>query len=135
MILGAAMRPTVFLVRPLTTEVKQWLDANVDDQLIIDEDIPIEHRHVDAVLAGLKEAGFEVIMRSRASGGLGTLVPGLPGGVRSLILGETGGSVIHRGEAQAHHTFERDLFGVRCQVVVDELVQHFIRRAVNTTRL
>jgi hypothetical protein len=27
--------------------------------MIIDEDIPIEHRHVDAVLAGLEEVGFQ----------------------------------------------------------------------------
>ena len=49
----------MFLARPLTTEAKQWLDANVDYQLIIDEAIPIDHRHVDAVLAGLEEVGFE----------------------------------------------------------------------------
>ena len=57
--MGAAVRSPVFLLRPLTTEAKKWLDANVDYQLIIDESIPIEHRHVDAVLAGLEEACFE----------------------------------------------------------------------------
>lgn len=59
MILGAAMRPTVFLVRPLTADAMQWLNANVDHPLIIDQDIPIDHRHVDAVLAGLEQAGFQ----------------------------------------------------------------------------
>jgi hypothetical protein len=68
------MRPSVFLVRPLTADVKKWLDANIDYQLIIEAGIPIDHRHIDAILAGLKEAGFEVIMRSRASGAMGTLV-------------------------------------------------------------
>jgi predicted HicB family RNase H-like nuclease len=52
------MRPSVFL-GPLTTETKKWLDANVDYQSIIDEGIPIDHRHVDALLAGVEEAGFE----------------------------------------------------------------------------
>ena len=41
---------------------------------MINEGIPIDYRHVDGILAGLKEAGFEVIVRPRASGGLGTLV-------------------------------------------------------------
>ena len=68
------MRPGVFFVRPLTAEVKKWLDANVDYQLMINEGIPIDYRHVDGILAGLNEAGFEVIVRPRASGGLGTLV-------------------------------------------------------------
>ena len=67
------MIPSVFLVRPLTAEVKKWLDANVDYQLMINEGIPIDHRHVDGILTGLKEAGFEVIVRPRASGGVGTL--------------------------------------------------------------
>ncbi len=67
------MRPTLFLARPLTTEAKKWLDANVDYQLIIDEGIPIDHRCVDTILGGLKEAGFEVIMRPRGSSGVGTL--------------------------------------------------------------
>jgi biopolymer transport protein ExbD len=53
------MRPTAFLVRPFTAEVRQWLNANVDHQLIIDGDVPIDHQHVDAVLAGLEEAGFQ----------------------------------------------------------------------------
>ena len=53
------MRPSVFLVRPLTTETKKWPDANVDYQSIIAEGIPIDHRHVDAVLAGVEEADFE----------------------------------------------------------------------------
>jgi hypothetical protein len=66
--------------------VRQWLNANVDYQLIVDEDIPIDHQHVDAVLAGLEEAGFEIMMRPRGSGGVSTL-KGLLGGVRSLILG------------------------------------------------
>jgi hypothetical protein len=56
---GAAVRSPVFLIRPLTTETKKWLDANVDYQSIIDEGIAIDHRHVDAVLAGVEEAGFE----------------------------------------------------------------------------
>ena len=68
------MRPSVFLVRPLTAEVKKWLDANVDYQLMINEGIPIDYRHVDGILAGLKEAGFEIIMGRRASGGVSTLV-------------------------------------------------------------
>jgi hypothetical protein len=41
---------------------------------MINEGIPIAYRHVDGILAGLNEAGFEVIVRPRASGGLGTLV-------------------------------------------------------------
>jgi hypothetical protein len=53
------MRPTVFLVRPLTAKAKQWLDANVDHQLIIDEGILIDHQHVLDVFAGLQEAGLE----------------------------------------------------------------------------
>jgi hypothetical protein len=57
--MGAAMRPTLFLIKPKRAKAKQWLDANVDYQLIIDEGIPIDHRHVDDVLAGLQEAGFE----------------------------------------------------------------------------
>ena len=40
---------------------------------MINEGIPIAYRHVDGILAGLNEAGFEVIVRPRASGGLGTL--------------------------------------------------------------
>jgi len=52
------MTPTLLLVRPLTAEVGQWLHANVDYQLIIDEGIPIDHGYIDAVLAGLEEAGF-----------------------------------------------------------------------------
>ena len=57
--MGATIKPTLFLVRPLTAEAKQWLDANIGYRLIIDGDVPIDHRHVDAVLAGLEEAGFQ----------------------------------------------------------------------------
>jgi hypothetical protein len=53
------MGPTLFLVKPKTAKAKQWLEANIDYQLIIDEGIPIDPRHVDEVLAGLQEAGFQ----------------------------------------------------------------------------
>jgi hypothetical protein len=53
------MRPSVFLVRPLTFEVRHWLNPNVDYQLIIDEGILIDRRHVLDVFAGLQEAGLE----------------------------------------------------------------------------
>ena len=56
---GAAMRHNFFLVKPKTAKARQWLDANVDYQLIIDEGILIDHRHVLEVFAGLQEAGFE----------------------------------------------------------------------------
>ena len=42
---------------------------------------------------------------------------------------------MQRGEAQAHHTFEQDLSGVRRQVVVDELVHEIIHRFVNPPQL
>ena len=53
------MRHNFFLVKPKTAEAKQWLDANVDYQLIIDEGILIDHRHVLDVFAGLQEAELE----------------------------------------------------------------------------
>jgi hypothetical protein len=53
------MRDNFFLVKRKTAKAKQWLVANVDYQLIIDEGIPIDHLHVLAVLAGLQEAGLE----------------------------------------------------------------------------
>ena len=37
----------------------QWLNANADHQLIIDEGILIDHRHVLDVFAGLQEAELE----------------------------------------------------------------------------
>ena len=66
--MGATMRPTGFLVIPLTAEANQWLDTNIDYRMM-DERIPFDHQHVEAIPAGLKEAGFKVVMRSRASGG------------------------------------------------------------------
>jgi hypothetical protein len=53
------MTPTLILIRPLTAEVGQWLNANIEYQLVVDGSIPIDHEHIDAVLAGLEEAGFE----------------------------------------------------------------------------
>jgi len=64
------MRPTAFLVIPLTAEANQWLDTNIDyrmidegipfdHRLIMDEGIPFDHWHIDAILAGLEEAGLE----------------------------------------------------------------------------
>jgi len=53
------MGSPLFLVKPKTVKAKQWLDANIEYQLIIDEGIPIDPRHVDDVLAGLQEAGFK----------------------------------------------------------------------------
>jgi hypothetical protein len=57
--MGAAMKHSLFLIKPKKTKPKQWLDANVDYQLLIEEGIPIDHRHVLDVLAGLQEAGLE----------------------------------------------------------------------------
>jgi hypothetical protein len=64
------MRPTGFLVIPLTAEANQCLDANIeyrmideripfDHGLIKDEGIPIDHWRIDGILAGLKQAGLE----------------------------------------------------------------------------
>ena len=68
--MGATMRPTGFLVIPLTAEANQWLDTNIDyrmmderipfdHRLIMDEGIPFDHWRIDGILAGLKEAGLE----------------------------------------------------------------------------
>ena len=56
---GAVMRPNFFLARALTAGAKHWLEENIDHQLIIDEAIPIDQRHFDAIFAGLEEAGFK----------------------------------------------------------------------------
>ena len=53
------MRPTFFLARPLTAEAKHWLEENINYQLIIDEAIPIDLRHFDAIFAGLEDASFK----------------------------------------------------------------------------
>jgi hypothetical protein len=53
------MRPSFFLARPLTAGARHWLEENIEYQLIIDEAIPIDQRHFDAIFAGLEEAGFK----------------------------------------------------------------------------
>jgi hypothetical protein len=53
------MRPTFFLGRPLTAEAKHWLEETIAYQLIIDEAIPIDRRHLGAIFAGLEEARFK----------------------------------------------------------------------------
>jgi len=53
------MTPTLILIRPKTAKAKQWLDANIEHQFVADGGIPIDHEHIDAVLAGLEEAGLE----------------------------------------------------------------------------
>ena len=56
--MGAVMRSVAFLVIPLTAEANQWLDANIDYRMI-DEGIPNDHCPIDAILAGMEEAGLE----------------------------------------------------------------------------
>jgi hypothetical protein len=55
--MGAVMRPTAFLVIPFTAEANQWLDANIDNRLM-HEGIPFDHSDIEAILAGLEEAGL-----------------------------------------------------------------------------
>jgi hypothetical protein len=63
------MRPTAFLVIPFTAEANQWLDANIDNRLmhegipfdhrlILGGGIPNDHTDIEAILAGLEEAGL-----------------------------------------------------------------------------
>ena len=53
------MRPTVFLLRPTTARAKAWVEQNVHHEMTIDGGIPIDPRHIDAVLIGLEEAGLQ----------------------------------------------------------------------------
>jgi hypothetical protein len=48
---------SIFLVQPLTADVRDWLDSNTEG-MWYGGALVVEHRYIEALVAGMVEEGF-----------------------------------------------------------------------------
>jgi len=51
--------PTVYIIRPITTQAQEWMDENVPDATYAMGGVVVEHRYMPDLWAGIREAELE----------------------------------------------------------------------------
>lgn len=53
------MKPSVYLIRPLTDQCREWLEGNLEYKDTYAGGVPIEYRYLQDILEGMAAEGFK----------------------------------------------------------------------------